>query len=62
MKKELKAILQDWLKFSEDVQPACAAGKDWLDELRRRTKACLVISKSRVLKEYLKNSRKKRDV
>lgn len=32
-----KEVLKEWLKFSEDVQPSCAAGDDWLDDLRRRT-------------------------
>lgn len=36
---EVKAILEDWLKFFEDVMPSDAAGMDWLEYLRKRTEA-----------------------
>lgn len=38
-------ILKDWLKFSEDVMPHDAAGHDWLEGLRERTKHLLGESK-----------------
>jgi hypothetical protein len=30
-------LLSEWIKFEEDVQPACFAGAEWLAELRERT-------------------------
>ena len=36
-----KQILRDWLDFSSDVQPGCAAGAEWLESLRARTSAAL---------------------
>ncbi len=38
---ELEALLGDWLLFADDIQPGCAAGKDWLDSLRARTQIAL---------------------
>lgn len=35
---EAKGLLSRWLEFAADVQPGCAAGADWLDELRTKTK------------------------
>jgi hypothetical protein len=34
---EAKGLLSRWLEFAADVQPGCAAGADWLDELRTKT-------------------------
>lgn len=33
--------LEDWLEFSDDVVPSCAAGDDWLRGLQARTRALL---------------------
>jgi len=34
---EMRELLAEWMKFSADVQPGCAAGADWLDRLRNMT-------------------------
>ena len=34
-------LLEQWLSFSEDVEPKCAAGHDLLDDLRTMTKLYL---------------------
>ena len=38
---QLQAVLADWLAFSVDVMPSCAAGADWLDSLCSKTKAAI---------------------
>lgn len=37
----IKELLNEWLEFSSDVQPSCAAGQDQLLYLESRTKAIL---------------------
>ena len=39
--EQMQDILTDWLTFSADVVPGCAAGADWLDSLRYKTKAVI---------------------
>lgn len=39
--------LEDWQKFSADVIASCAAGVEWLDELRNRTAELLSPNHSR---------------
>ncbi len=34
---EVAKVLADWMEFSKDVLTSCAAGDDWLRDLRRRT-------------------------
>jgi len=34
-------LLRDWLYFSKDVQPSCAAGLEWLEALRKKTMSVL---------------------
>lgn len=34
-------LLRDWLKFTSDVTPSCAAGDEWLRGLQERTEAAL---------------------
>ena len=36
--KTKRLILEDWLRFAADVVPGCAAGHEWLEELKARTK------------------------
>lgn len=31
-------LLREWLRFAADVQPDCAAGIDWLNKLREKSK------------------------
>lgn len=38
---EMREVMKDWLKFSDDVVPSCAAGDDWLGDLQVRTRALL---------------------
>lgn len=33
-----KYLLEDWLRFASDVVPGCAAGQEWLEELKARTR------------------------
>lgn len=35
--RQMRAILEDWMKFAEDIQCSDACGQDWLDGLRSRT-------------------------
>lgn len=35
---ESKNLIADWLKFAADVEPDCAAGEDWLNSLKARSK------------------------
>jgi len=44
----ITSLLKDWLEFSKDVQPGCAAGMDWLDNLRSRTETILSTSQEKV--------------
>ena len=37
----MKGLLKEWLDFSKDVQPSCAAGSDLLRSLRARTEAAI---------------------
>ena len=39
--EQMQHVLADWLDFAVDVIPGCAAGADWLDSLRSRTKAAI---------------------
>jgi hypothetical protein len=38
---KLKEAVEHWMKFAEDVVPGDAAGRDWLNGLRARSKALL---------------------
>ncbi len=41
-----KELLQDWLKFAEDVVSSCAATEEWLMSLRLRTEAAIAADES----------------
>ncbi len=41
LNKEVLMLLRQWLDFSKDVQPNDAAGCDWLEELKNRTRTLL---------------------
>ncbi len=41
----VRKLMTDWLSFSEDVMPNDAAGHDWLEGLKSRTKA--IVAKMR---------------
>ncbi len=38
---EIPDTLRDWLKFSVDVQPGCAAGQEWLRILQAKTEVLI---------------------
>jgi hypothetical protein len=48
----IKRILNDWLEFSSDVQASCAAGDEWLKNLKGRTKAMSI----RLSNEYTRRN------
>ena len=37
--ERLRAVLADWLVFANDVGASDAAGHDWLEDLRARSRA-----------------------